>query len=63
MKIVYDYLLLIKENQDKKRDSKGDEGEVELFVDNLSFTATEDQISDFFSKYGDVASVKILQRV
>jgi len=41
--------------------SKGGEGE--LFVGNLSFNLTQEQISAFFSKYGEVAGVKIIERV
>lgn len=36
--------------------------EVELFIGNLPFSAGEDQISDFFGKYGEVVSVKLIQR-
>jgi RNA recognition motif-containing protein len=37
--------------------------EIEIFVGNLPFRASENEIIEFFSDYGDVASVKILQRV
>lgn len=36
--------------------------EVELFIGNLPFSASEDQISEFFAKFGEVASVKLIQR-
>jgi RNA recognition motif-containing protein len=32
-------------------------------VGNMPFSATEDMLEDFFAKYGDISSVKILQRV
>lgn len=37
-------------------------GEVELFVGNLSYNVNEDQIAEFFGVYGEIANVKLLQR-
>ena len=37
-------------------------GEVELFIGNLPYTANEDQIAEFFGVYGEIANVKLLQR-
>ncbi len=38
------------------------EGEVELFVGGLPYAATDDQLREYFASFGEVASVKILQR-
>jgi len=32
-------------------------------MNNLPFSATEETVTEFFSKYGEVVSVKLLQRV
>lgn len=32
-----------------------------LYVGNLSFQANDDQVRDFFSQYGDVASVNVVR--
>ena len=34
----------------------------ELFIGNLVFTATQDQVTEHFKKYGDVVSVKLIER-
>lgn len=47
-------------NSSPKEDSKEN---LEIFVGNMPFSATEDMIEEFFSKYGEITSVKILQRV
>jgi RNA recognition motif-containing protein len=41
----------------------GDSEEVELFIGNLPFSATEETVANHFAKYGEVVSVKLLQRV
>ena len=45
-----------KEEGEKKDD-------VELFIGNLPFTASQESAQEFFAKYGDIASIKLLQRV
>lgn len=47
---------------EEQKESGAEEGETEMFVGNLPFSATEDDISSFFSHYGEVAGVKILKR-
>jgi RNA recognition motif-containing protein len=51
-----------KEKTEFGRDRKEPDAK-EIFVGNLSFTATESEMTTFFSKYGKVASVTILKRV
>ena len=35
--------------------------DVELFIKNLSYSTSEDQIGSFFEKFGDLESVRILR--
>jgi RNA recognition motif-containing protein len=37
--------------------------DAELFVGNIPFTVSQDQLGQFFAKYGELASVKLLERV
>ena len=37
--------------------------QTELFVGNLPYAATQEQVESFFARYGDVISVKLIQRV
>ena len=37
--------------------------QTELFVGNLPYVATQEQVEGFFAQYGEVISVKLLQRV
>jgi len=45
-----------------KNDEADAEVHSELFVKNLSFNTTEDQLRNFFSKYGTIDDLKILMR-
>ena len=60
----------VAEKVTKKGEEKAPEGkpkrevnEAELFLGNLPFTATSEQVTDFFKKYGEVVAVKFLERV
>lgn len=47
----------------KEEEAKGEEtGEIELFLGNLPFNATQEDLESFFAEYGEVVSVKILMR-
>jgi RNA recognition motif-containing protein len=50
---------------DKKDPSPKEEEkeEVKLFVGNLPYSASESRVNSLFSKYGDVDTVKLVQRV
>lgn len=61
-----------KEDEEDKKDTKrkgsGDEKEAsgrefEVFVGSLPFSAREDDVEKFFEKFGDVVSVKLLQKI
>lgn len=54
-----------RKSNDRHEDKPGEDSkeDTEVFIGNLPFSAAEDQLKKFFSTYGDVASVKILQRV
>lgn len=47
-----------KTGEPKRRDNQN-----ELFVGNLPYSANEEDIEDFFSRFGPISSVKLLQRV
>ena len=51
------------QEQKKKHEEAGSEADFELFVNNFPQQATEDKVKEFFSKYGEVTSIKLLQRV
>lgn len=42
--------------------SSADQDKKELFVRNISFKATEDDLKEFFNKYGEVHKVKIVSK-
>jgi hypothetical protein len=49
--------------QEIVEETSEEQGEAELFIGNLPFTVTEAQVREFFAGYGELASVKLLQRV
>ena len=42
--------------------AEGASEDVEIFIGNLPYSATDEQISEFFSSYGKVAAVRLIQR-
>lgn len=45
-----------------KKEAKKEEGEREVFIGNLPFTATEAEVNEFFAYYGPVESVQLTKR-
>jgi len=49
--------------EEQAKETKGEEEEeVELFLGNLPFSVTEEDLKSFFEKYGEIVTVKILIR-
>ena len=49
-------------HEDQKTEQKKAD-QTELFVGNLPYAASEEQIETFFTRFGPVTSVKLIQRV
>lgn len=48
-----------RDNSNERR-HRGDNGNIELYIGNLSYDVTEKEVKKLFREYGDVASVRLI---